>query len=70
MNIQYEKIPFVCLPDLQWVILEELSVFPFPCGYINSCMVCTRQKGHIFTFRAGFLSPLEILQLKNYAGKR
>lgn len=68
--MQYEKIPFICLPDLQLVILEELSVFFFPHGYINSCMVCTRQKGNIFTFRAGFLSLLEILQLRNYAGKK
>lgn len=69
MNIQCEKIPFICLPGFQLVILEELSVLPFPHGYINPCMVSTRQKGNIFTFKAGFPSLLVILQLRNYAGK-
>lgn len=47
-DIQQEKIPFTCLSDLQLVILEELSVFPFSHGYINSCMVCTTQKRTTF----------------------
>lgn len=70
MSVQYEKIPFVCVPGLQLLILEELSVFPFPHGYINSCVVSMRQKGNVLTFRSVLLSLLVNLQLRNYAERR
>lgn len=70
MSVQYEKTLFVCVPSLQLVILEELSVFPFPHRCINSCVVSMRQKGKALTFRSVLLSLLVNLQLRNYAESR